>query len=282
MPSVIAEGLAEPETPVSLSGGGWLLVEMGAGCVSRIDSRGAVERVAQTGRPNGATVDAAGAIWVAECLGAGNGDKPGLKRVGGDGRVEAVLDSWDGEAILWPNDIVVGPDGAIYFTDSGTSAADLIENLEEPNYEECDGRVFRYDPGRGELTVLDRGLAFANGIAFAPDGLMLVTESGPGLVHRYRVGENGSESKETGPGILDPELPRKTIAGTDGLAVGPDDRIYVALYGQGKIAVIDMEGELVRRFETGGALPTNCAFGPDGRLYVTECERGVLEAIDVL
>jgi sugar lactone lactonase YvrE len=102
-------------------------------------------------------------------------------------------------------------------------------------------------------------------------------------VHRYRLGEDGSvSSKHTSSPILDPDGPRQGIVGTDGLAVGPDGRLFVAAYGQGHIAVLDQEGSVVERVRTGGALPTNCAFGPDDRLYVTECELGVLEVIDVI
>jgi gluconolactonase len=280
---VVVVGLSEPETPVSLGGGVWLVAEMGRGCVSRVDlSSGQITPIARTGRPNGVARDAVGTIWVAECFGLGDDDRPGLKRVDLDGCVHAVADSHDGVPLRWPNDIAIGPDEAVYFTDSGISALEIIPERKPLDYGRCDGRVYRYDQSTGELSLLDEGLAFANGLVFGQAGELYVTESGTGLVHRYAVGTDGSLGvRRTLANVIDPDGPNPSIVGPDGLAVGCDGRLYVAVYGQGDIAVLDPGGSLLGAIPTGGALPTNCAFGPDGRLYVTECEQGALVAVDV-
>ena len=282
-PDVVVAGLSEPETPVSLGAGKWLVAEMGAGRLSRIEiPTGQIVPVARTGRPNGATHDGRATIWVAECFGLGGEDLPGLKRVDPDGRVHAVVDNHEGVPLRWPNDIAVGPDGAVYFTDSGVSALDVIPDRTPVDYSRCDGRLYRYDPRDRTLSLLDEGLAFANGLAFGRSGELYITESGPGLVHRYTVGADGSLStRQTIASVIDPDGPKPPVVGPDGLAVGRDGRLYVAVYGQGEIVVLDADGSLLGRIPTGGALPTNCAFGPDGRLYVTECEQGALIALDV-
>lgn len=279
----VATALDEPETPVSLGGEDWLVAEMGAGCVSRLDlAAGAVTRIARTGRPNGVAYDRDGTIWVAECFGLGGGDVPGLKRIDRDGELAAVIDRFGDVPIRWPNDIAVGPDGAVYFTDSGADAREIIPERTPVDYARCDGRVYRYDPRLGALSLLDEGLAFANGLAFGPDGELYITESGPGLVHRYELDDDGTAaSKRTLAAVIDPGGPHPPIVGTDGLAVAPAGHLYVAIFGQGHVAVLDPNGSIVGRIPTGGALPTNCAFGPDGRLYVTECEQGVLLAVPV-
>lgn len=283
MAEAAVTGLSEPETPVSLGGSAWLVAEMGSGSVSHVElADGRITPLARTGRPNGAARDAHGAIWVAECFGLGGDDRPGLKRIDPDGTVAAVIDSYGDVPLRWPNDIALGPDGAVYFTDSGISALEIIPERKPVDYAQCDGRVYRYDQSDGTLSLLDGGLAFANGLAFGSSGELYVTESGTGLAHRYPVGADGSVgARETIASVIDQSGDRPPIVGPDGLAVSRDGRLYVAVYGQGHIAELDPDGSLLRRIPTGGALPTNCAFGPDGRLYVTECEQGALVALDV-
>jgi sugar lactone lactonase YvrE len=104
----------------------------------------------------------------------------------------------------------------------------------------------------------------------------------PGLVHRSSLAASGlTARKQTLAGLIDPDGPQPPIVGADGLAVTPDGHLYVAVFGQGHLAVVDPGGSILGRIPTGGALPTNCASGPDGRLYVTECEQDALIAVDV-
>jgi gluconolactonase len=121
MSSVFATGLLFPEGPVALPDGTWLVVEGGErGCVTHISADGKQRRtVAVTGLPNGLAVDSAGLIWVAEPK------VPSLLRVTLDGNVEAFMTECKGEPFLYPNDLCFGPDGALYLTDSGITAAEF-------------------------------------------------------------------------------------------------------------------------------------------------------------
>lgn len=281
---IVASGLSDPETPVSLGGERWLVPEMGTGFVSRLDTgSGEVERLAHTGRPNGVAWHDDGSIWIAESYGLGDGDGPGLKRLLPSGEVEAVIDHHGAIPLRWPNDLVFGADGALYFTDSGTSAQRIVGEQQPLDPATCDGRVYRYEPGGGELTLLDEGLIFANGIAFGPQGELYVTESERGLVHRYELGSDGRPGRRaTVADVIDRAAAPAGFCGPDGLAVAPDGRLFVCVFGQGHVAVVEQDGSISSRIPVGGGQrPTNCAFGPDGRLYVTEIERGVLLALEV-
>src|SRR5450755_215778 len=113
---IFAAGLKNPEGPVALPDGTWLIVEGGAdrGCVTQISADGRAKRiVGKTGRPNGLAVDSEGIIWVAESK------TPSLVRLTMDGKAEVVATGCDGEPFLFPNDLCFGPDGALYLTDSG-------------------------------------------------------------------------------------------------------------------------------------------------------------------
>jgi ribose transport system permease protein len=84
-----------------------------------------------------------------------------------------------------PNDLDVGPDGKIYFTDSTTRydahdwAIDSIEG--RPT-----GRLLVFDPATGETKTLLDNYRYANGVCMAHDGKSLFfAESWACRVHRY-------------------------------------------------------------------------------------------------
>jgi len=86
-----------------------------------------------------------------------------------------------------PNDLDVGPDGRIYFTDSTTRydahdwAIDSIEG--RPT-----GRLLVFDPKTGETKTLLDNYRYANGVCLAHDGKSLFfAESWACRVHRYWI-----------------------------------------------------------------------------------------------
>ncbi|MBN1400588.1 MAG: SMP-30/gluconolactonase/LRE family protein [Anaerolineae bacterium] len=280
---IFASQLSRPEGPVLLPDGSWAVVEMGAdrGCVTRISADGRSRRViARTGRPNGLALDRHGVLWVAESA------DPALIRLTLDGETTLVATACEGEPFLFPNDLAFGPDGALYMTDSGI----LIDEWEpggvlRDDYRELaiDGRVFRIDTNSGQVTKLDGGIRFANGLAFGRDGDLYVAETVTGWLYRYPWRDGHvSGPRQRFANVIDPQAP-PGFKGPDGLKFAANGELYVAVVGQGDVTVLSPHGEVVRRLRTGGGFPTNLAFGPagSGRLYVTEIEQGVLEVHDV-
>jgi len=279
---IFARNLGEPEGPVALDDGSWLVVEMAPerGCVTRLDGEGRSEGViARTGRPNGLAVDREGAIWVAESR------DPSLIRLDLQGRAEVILTACDGEPFLFPNDLCFGPDGALYMTDSGLLFEDFApggEIREDFMEAEIDGRIYRIDPGTAEIEKIDSGLRFANGIAFGPDENLYANDTFTGMVYRYRY-EDGkiAGDREDFANVVRGE-PTDRVVGPDGMAFGTDGNLYVAVFGQGDVTVLSPAGDVVERIETRGSLPTNVAFGLDEqKIYVTEDEFGHVEAFEV-
>ena len=91
-----------------------------------------------------------------------------------------LADRYKGQRLNSPNDITLGPDGAIYFTDP---TLDLVkgEKQEIPFQ-----GVYRLD-AKGNLTLLTDELHQPNGLAFSPDGKFLyVDDSAQRNIHRYR------------------------------------------------------------------------------------------------
>ena len=280
---IFATGLSNPEGPVALPDGTWLVVEGGAarGCVTHISSDGRKKQIIQkTGRPNGLAVDAEGVIWIAESK------LPSLVRLTMEGKAEVVATACDGEPFLFPNDLCFGPDGAIYLTDSGVFIDDFAPNNQiRPDFKDVkyDGRVYRIDVETGRVTKLDSGILFTNGIAAGPDNLLYANESLTGNIYRYKL----KDGRITGPRILFGNVTIPDDApgwrGPDGMAFSADGRLYVAVFGQQDVTVLGKNGEVVERIHTADKLPTNVAFALPGhkRIHVTEYEFGRMEAFDV-
>jgi len=279
---IFVEDIAQPEGPVVLPDGSWLVVEMAPqrGCITHISADGKNKRViAKTGRPNGLCVDKDGNIWCAES------EVPSLLRVTMDGQVEKLLTECDGKPFLFPNDLCFGPEGALYLTDSGILFEDfIIDGKLHPDYENLnyDGCVYRIDLPSMKIEQIDSGIRFTNGIAFGPDNYLYVNESISGMVYRYRW-ENGAivGGREDFGNVNDPAL--EGFKGPDGMAFGKDGNLYCTVYGQQDVTVLDPKGGVLRRIKTKGKNPTNVAFGLPGdqKIYVTEVECGTLEAIEV-
>src|SRR5262245_47205639 len=80
-----------------------------------------------------------------------------------DGQYKVLADRFEGKRFNSPNDVVIGPDGAIYFTDP---TLDLVkgEKQEIPFQ-----GVYRLGP-KGDVRLLTKDLSQPNGLSFSPDG----------------------------------------------------------------------------------------------------------------
>ena len=107
---------------------------------------------------NGLTRDLQGRLLL--CEGGANR----VTRVEPDGSITAVANSYQGQRLNRPNDVVAKSDGSIYFTDPGAP---------DPNLTLDFSGVYRVSPDLGTVTLLVRDLAFPNGLAFSPDESIL-------------------------------------------------------------------------------------------------------------
>jgi gluconolactonase len=84
-----------------------------------------------------------------------------------NGKLTVLADKWNGKPLNAPNDVVVHPDGGIWFTDPGYgSMMDYEGNKGELQIKEA---VYRIDPRTSKLDmVTDEGFK-PNGLCFSPD-----------------------------------------------------------------------------------------------------------------
>jgi gluconolactonase len=250
--TLLASGLGFPEGPVVMPDGGIVICDGNTGELLRWDG-GAFAKFAHTGgSPWGAVLGSDGAIYVTQGGNVpGSGDysaDPGIQRVHADGTVDRLYTHLDGHALAGPNDLAFGPDGRLWFTDSGTEGDDRYE-VREP------GRLYVLNAFGGGEMLLERPGVYPNGLAFDAQGRLYWTES---MGHRVCRLEDGQAA--TFAQLSDEHVP-------DGMAFAADGRAFVCTTISGGVTVLSPEGEVLEEI-TLGECATNCAFdGP--ALYVT-------------
>lgn len=135
------------------------------------------------GRPLGIETDADGSFVLANAF-------IGLQRVSRDGEVTTLYGGDDSP--VFANNLAIGPDGLIYFTEASRKFGALAfgDTMEATLYDVMEhgghGSVIAYDPATARSEVLMDGLAYANGIAISEAGdFLLVVEMNEYRVLRY-------------------------------------------------------------------------------------------------
>lgn len=267
---IFVSDVGEPEGPAFAPDGSFYVTEMafGRSCVSRIENGTRRCILTTAGRPNGLAFDGDGDFWVAEAREGAvlRADRHGVvkQRIAGDAAGR----------FLWPNDLAFGPDGMLYLTDSGLLDLDLIPDtairadFADLHY---DGRLYRIDPVKGQVDVLDRGFRFTNGIAFGPDQKLYINEMLTGEIFRYDLQKTRPQREHYGNVLVDHS--GSSFRGPDGMKFDAAGNLYCAVFGQGDVTVLGPSGKVVERLKTKGAKPTNIAFAPsEPRIFVTEVE----------
>lgn len=192
------------------------------------------------------------------------------------GRSETLVDALEGAPLSSPNDVVVGPDGAVWFTDP--SYGHLQGFRPRPALPDA---VHRYDPRTGAHALVATSLDKPNGLAFSPDGRTLV------------VGDSGANHE---PGSFDPRRPHelrafdvvpgglareRLLAVTepgfpDGVKVDAAGRVYATSFAG--IQVRTPAGALLGEIRLPGAVNL-CFGGPERNVLFVTADTAVWAAV---
>ena len=221
--------------------------------IYRVFTDGRKEEVISLGDPDGNTYDQQHRlIDCASVLRA-------IIAVTPEGKYTVLATRYEGKKLNSPNDVIIGPDGAIYFTDP---TLDLVKGEQQ---EIPFQGVYRLDD-KGVLRLLTKDLIQPNGLAFSPDGKhFYVDDSEKKNIRVYDVAADGSLNH----GRIFGEEPGGEHDGVpDGIKVDVSGNLFIT--GPKGIWVWDAEGHHLGTIEM-PEQPANLVWGDNDyqTLYIT-------------
>lgn len=251
--SVVATGFGFTEGPVWDQAGFLYVSDETINKIYRLHLDGKKEEVIALGDPDGNTFDRQHRLI--DCASV----LRSIIEVTLDGKYKILADHYEGKKLNSPNDVIIGPDGAFYFTDP---TLDLVagEKQEIPFQ-----GVYRLD-AKGNIRLLTKDLTQPNGLAFSPDDKhFYVDDSEQRNIREYDFGPDGTL---TNGRIFGEEPGGKGEGVPDGMKVDKNGNIFVT--GPKGIWVWDAKGNHLGTIVM-PEQPANLAWGDkDYRtLYIT-------------
>ena len=209
---------------------------------------------------NGLTIDADGNLII--CM---HGDRKitRLEKFNINRKV-TLVNSFDGNLLNSPNDLVYDSKGNLYFTDPPYG---LLEGDNDKLKEIEFNGVYKVYPN-GDIEVLVKNLTRPNGISISNDEKILYvanSDKNNPVIMQYDLSEEGAKN----PSIFfdGRELTKKDIGLFDGLKVHPTGNVFAT--GPGGVLVIKDNGEHIGTIRT-EVRTANCAFDENFQyLYMT-------------
>jgi gluconolactonase len=139
-----------------------------------------------------------------------------------EGKYTILADHYDGKKLNSPNDVIVGPDGALYFTDP---TLDLVAGEKQEIPFQGVYRLGVNGDDKGSMKLLTKDLGQPNGLAFSPDGKRFyVDDDEQKNIRVYDVAADGTLANGR---IFGDETGEKHEGVPDGIKVDRDGNLFV-------------------------------------------------------
>jgi len=170
-----------------------------------------------------------------------------------------------GRPLMDPNDGFADGRGGVYFSDPGPFSRDSVPQ----------GKVMHLSAS-GELRRVAEALWYPNGV-FVDKALRYayVSEHLAGRVLRFEIGADGTLGPpSTFVDLATVSRPDRydtpyAETGPDGLEIGPNGDLYVAVYGEGRVLRFAADGSYRGAIDLPTRFSTNISFAPDGSAVTT-------------
>lgn len=207
-----------------------LFSDMPGNIIRRYDEAGGVRPFRQPSEmANGLAYDGEGRLVACQHA------TSSLTRTEPDGTITTLATHYRGKELNSPNDVIVGRDGAIYFSDPTYGRAEFYGVPREP---ELDFRgVYRLAPEGGEPELLVDDFAQPNGLCLSDDeSLLFINDTERQHIRVFDRGPHGRLSN----GRVFAETVGEGDGGPDGMKLDSTGRLFCC--GPGGVHVFDGDG----------------------------------------
>ena len=184
-----------------------------------------------------------------------------------NGTVSVIADKFEGKRLNSPNDLVVHPDGSIWFTDPPYGINGDYEGYKSPK--ELKEAVYRVDGKTGQIAKVTDAVSAPNGICFSPDYKKLYVADTGAAGRDLKVWDVNGATLQTGKQLAALTIPgSNTVTAADGIRCDVDGNIWAG--ARPGVQIVTPQGERIGAIY----LPENCAnvcFGGPrrNRLFMT-------------
>ena len=168
-----------------------------------------------------------------------------------NGTITVIADKFQGKRLNSPNDIVVHPDGSVWFTDPPYGINGNYEGFKADK--ELKEAVYRVDPKTGQMDKITDEMTGPNGICFSPD-YKKVYVADTGMGREIRVWDLDGKTVRNGKRFVQLDVPGSGApAAADGIRCDVDGNVWAG--ARPGVQVIAPSGERIGMIR----LPENCA-----------------------
>lgn len=183
-----------------------------------------------------------------------------------DGTVTTIADRYDGKRLNSPNDVVVHPDGSIWFTDPSYGIRGDYEGVRADV--ETKEAVYRVDPSDGRIAKVTDDVAQPNGLCFSPDyrRLYVADTGGPRDV---KVWDVDGAALRNGRRFVQLDVPGTgTPSAADGMRCDVDGNVWAG--ARPGVQVVAPDGERIGMIRLAEICANVCFGGARrNRLFMT-------------